>query len=181
MLNVAPHPKPKPVKVIRRKARKKKSNRQILERQADTLVREIVLKRDQFCICPPPKNGHTDVLQNGHLITRGRRSVRYDLRNCNTQCAGCNARHEHFAEIYTLSYIREFGHESYRELVEDSEGFVKLTVEELETLCRELAAIRARQEVDKDFRPRYTQAQILSGHWRTENEPSQSRSTLQEV
>lgn len=181
MLNVAPHPKPKPLKVIRPKKRKKKSNRQLLEKQADILVREIVLQRDRFCVCPAPKNGHMDVLQCGHLITRGRRSVRYDLRNCNVQCAGCNARHEHFAEIYTLSYIREFGSESYQELVEESENFVKLSVEELEILCKELTAIRARQEVDKDFRPRYSQAQIMSGDWRKEDERNKRKSEVQTV
>lgn len=164
------HPKPKPIKVIKRKPRKKKTNRQTLERQADFLMRDIVLKRDQFCVCPAPKNGHTDVLQCGHLITRGRGSVKYDLRNCNAQCSGCNARHEHFAEIYTSWFIREFSVETYQTLVENSEIVKKLSVEELQILCNELAAIKARQEIDKDFKPRYSQVEILNGTWRKEND-----------
>lgn len=179
MLHIQPRPKPKPVKALKRKTRKKKTNRQTLEKQADLLIRDIVLKRDQFCVCPAPKNGHTDVLQCGHLITRGRGSVKYDLRNCNAQCSGCNARHEHFAEIYTVWFIREFSVETYQTLVENSEAVKKLSVEELQILCNELEAIRARQDVDRDFKPRYSQAEILSGQWRKEHE--HKKDTLQEV
>jgi hypothetical protein len=170
MLNtLQPLSKPKPVKAIKAKKRKRKTNRQLLERQADSLVREIVLKRDRFCVCPAPKNGHTDVLQNGHLITRGRGSVKYDLRNCNAQCSGCNARHEHFAEIYTSWFIREFSVETYQTLVENSEDVKKLSVEELQILCNELTAIGARQDIDRNFKPRFSQSEILSGNWRTYN------------
>lgn len=179
MLNIAPLPKPKPVKVDRRKKRKKKTNRQLLERQADSLIRDIVLKRDRLCVCPAPKNGHTDVLQNGHLITRGRGSVRYDLKNCNAQCSGCNSRHEHFAEIYTLWYIREHGAGSYEDLVAESENVSKLTVEQLQALCDELTAIKARQEADKDFVPRFSQKEVLAGSWRKENGRSKMQEMLQ--
>lgn len=36
---------------------------------------------------------HTDhwrYLQNGHYVTRGHEATRYDEKNCNTQCRGCN-------------------------------------------------------------------------------------------
>ena len=34
--------------------------------------------------------GHWRTLQCGHWITRGHEATRFDERNCNTQCRGCN-------------------------------------------------------------------------------------------
>lgn len=181
MLNIAPLPKPKPVKVIKRKTRKKKTNRQLLERQADSLVRDIVLKRDRFCVCPAPKNGHGNVRTPGHLISRTRQSLRWSLLNTNEQCMSCNFLHEHKPEIYTAWFIREFGAETYQQLVKDAESVGKLSVEQLQILCNELTSIKARQEIDKDFRPRYTQAEILSGDWRKENAGKNREDTMYEM
>jgi hypothetical protein len=181
MLNTAPLPKPKPVKVIRSKKRKKKTNRQLLERQADSLVRDIVLKRDGFCVCPAPKNGHGNVRTPGHLISRTRQSLRWSLLNTNEQCTSCNFLHEHKPEIYTSWFIREFGAEAYQQLVEDAENVGKISVEQLQILCNELAAIKAYQGNDKKFVPRYTQEEILSGAWRKEYEQRDTNNPMQEV
>lgn len=174
MLNVTPLPKPKPIKVIKAKHRKKKTNRQLLEKQADSLVRDIVLKRDRFCVCPAPKNGHGNVRTPGHLISRTRQSLRWSLLNTNEQCQSCNFLHEHKPEIYTAWFIREFGAEAYQGLVKEAENVSKLSVEELQILCNELTAIQQRQEIDKDFKPRYTQEEILSGTWRKDERRNQN-------
>lgn len=181
MLNSTPLPKPKPVKVIRAKHRKKKTNRQLLEKQADLLVREIVLKRDRFCVCPAPKNGHGNVRTPGHLISRTRRSVRWGLDNVHEQCQSCNFLHEMRPEIFTSWFIRTFGFERYQILVEASEKSDKLSVEQLQILCNELTSIKARQENNKDFKPRYSQEQIISGHWRKENEQRNTSDSMQEL
>lgn len=178
--HIAPLPKPKPVKVIKRKKRRKKTSRQLLEKQAASLVRDIVIKRDRFCVCPAPKNGHSPVLQSGHLISSVKGSVRFDLRNCNCQCASCNMIHEHYAERYIYTFQRMYGKEEFDALYLESEVAGKLTEEELQTLCDELTAIKARQEADKDFAPRFSQKEILAGSWRKENERT-SRNSLQEM
>lgn len=113
-------PKPKPVKTIKIKRRKKKTNKQVLELKADRLVREIVLIRDRSCVCPPPKNGHSAVMQPGHLISRGKKSLRWDLRNVHCQCSSCNLTHEFAPERYTQWFIEEFGAEEYAQLVKES-------------------------------------------------------------
>lgn len=161
-----PTPYPKPVRVFRPKKRKKKTSRQLLEKQADALVREIVLKRDGFCVCPPPKKGHSDILQCGHLITRGKESVKWDLYNCNAQCSSCNGRHEHYWHYYEDWFLLEFGKEERLRISKDSDAGRKLSPYELEKLCGELTAIKMRQEVDKNFKPRFSQSEILSGSWR---------------
>jgi hypothetical protein len=181
MLNSLPLPKPKPIKVLRAKKRKKKTSRQLLEKQADILVREIVLKRDGFCVCPAPKNGHGNIRTPGHLISRTRRSVKWGLNNVHEQCQSCNFIHELRPEIFTSWFIRTFGTEAYQSLVMESENTDKLSVEQLQTLCDELSAIKSRQEHDKNFRPRYTQEEILNGSWRKEYEQRSSDNPMQKL
>lgn len=207
MLNITPLPKPKPTKANRPKKRKSafcsckyfslnKTNykfcakcykplkakhlRKALERLCDFIVREIVIKRDRFCVCPAPKDGHTNVLQCGHLITRSKESVKWDLWNCSCQCSACNGRHENFWFYYDNWFKREFGQEQRDRLGVDAERSWKLTIDELENLCDELTAIRQRQEIDKDFVPRYTQEEILLGTWRND-ERQKRRSSVQEM
>lgn len=99
--------------------------------------------------------------------------------NTSEQCNSCNFIHEHKPEIYTAWFIREFGAEAYQKLVKDAEDVNKLSIEQLQALIGELTAIKARQEIDKDFKPRYTQAEILSGAWRKEN--GKKKGEVQEV
>ena len=170
MLNELPRPKPKPAPRIKVKKRKMKTPRQRAEIRLDALVKEIVLDRDGFCVCPPPVNGHTQQRTPGHLISRGKESVKWDLLNVHEQCNGCNARHEHYPEIYTGWFVSNFGKDEYLRLVERSYKIQKMTIEDLETLEFELTEIRKVQEfkrtIGESWKPYFTQKQILSGEWR---------------
>lgn len=160
--------KPKPAKQEKAKKRKKKTSRQLYEIELDRLVRQIVLLRDGCCVCPAPKNGHSVVLQPGHLITRGKEGVKWDLRNVNCQCSGCNLSHEFRPERYTNWFIQNFTAETYIRLVEDSEAVNKLSIDELMELRNQLIEIYHKQLAEKTFKPRFSQRQILSGEWRNE-------------
>lgn len=127
-------PAPKPSRPTKPKKRKKKTPRQQLERQLDAVVREIVLKRDGRCVVC----GKTTNLQCGHLITRTKRGVRWDLKNCNVQCAGCNFYHEHNPHPYTHWFIQRYGLPEYESLYARSEAIGKFTLDELETMLIEL-------------------------------------------
>lgn len=161
------HPKPKPVREKKQKKRKQKSAKQLLEIKADRLVREIVILRDGFCVCAPPAKGHSETLQPGHLITRAKKSVRWDLRNTNCQCASCNLLHEFYAEIYTRWFIGEFGTDCYIKLVEDAGHIEKIGTDTMQTLCDELEKILAHLKENKDWKPRFKQSEIISGLWTT--------------
>lgn len=154
----------KPVKKTKTKKRKKKTERQLAEIRLDALVKEIVLHRDNHCVCPPPVKGHTQVRTPGHLISRGKESVKWDLMNVHEQCSGCNARHEHYPEIFTNWFIGKFGQGGYMSLVERSYRVNKLTLDDLETLEFELTEIQKWQE-RTGRKPYFTQKQILSGEW----------------
>lgn len=185
MLRHAVTPKPKPIRVLAPKKRKKASSRVLLERKADHLVREIVLDRDGYCVCPSPKKGHTDVLQAGHLIKRRKESTRWDLWCVSVQCAGCNERHNHYPELYINWFTQQFGKEALDRVVQDSIMVRKLSLEELEIICNELTAIHRRQldclRDGVEYKPRYTQKQIASGEWKYERNVSTSLPELQGV
>ena len=127
--------KPKPVKQAKRAKPRKTSERKKLIKQLDQAIREIVFKDDpHYCVTC----GKTERLQLGHLITRARYGVRWDLMNCHIQCAGCNFRHEFQPEIYTQWFICEYGAEKYIELCKRAETQGKYTIDELETMLMEL-------------------------------------------
>ena len=78
----------------------KRPSRKTLIRNLDIAVRELVFKRDKACVtCPiwreirPNWNG-SDIMQPGHVFTRGNYSTRWDLRNIYKQCKTCNFMHE---------------------------------------------------------------------------------------
>lgn len=169
LLRATPHPKP--IKVVRARKgqkRKKASSRVLLERKADALVREIVLDRDGFCVCPAPHKGHGNAMQCGHLISRAKKSVRWDLINCSVQCNSCNFIHEHHPHFYTAWFLREFSQDEYERLIEESDEVRKINTDELEALISNLTSIRRRQLDNPKWKPRFTQKQILSGEWRNE-------------
>ena len=129
-----------------------------MEIRLDALVKEIVLERDGGCVCPPPIKGHTEQRTPGHLISRGKESVKWDLMNVFEQCSGCNARHEHYPEIFTDWFIKKFGQVEYMALVERSYKVAKLTMEDLETLHFNLTEVQKQKG-----KPYHTQKQLLKG------------------
>lgn len=127
--------KPKPVKQAKRAKKRNTSERKKLIKQLDQAVRDVVFKYDpHYCVTC----GKTERLQLGHLITRARYGVRWDLMNCHIQCAGCNYRHEFQPEIYTRWFIQKYGEDEYLDLCHRAESQGKYTIDELETKLMEL-------------------------------------------
>lgn len=137
------HPKPKPEKKSKKnrfakKPKRKPANAELkkYEAEADRIVKMIVMIRDDAaCICLPPENGHSSVMQAGHLVTRGKKSVRWDLWNVHIQCSSCNLLHEHYPERFTKQFILEYGSHRYMELVERASKVRKIPVHEMKQLC----------------------------------------------
>jgi hypothetical protein len=76
-----------PIAVPKKKAPEKLST---ITNRLDRLTSILVRKRDKrCCTC-----GSTENLQCGHFISRVFVNTRWDLRNCNAQCASCNVMHE---------------------------------------------------------------------------------------
>jgi len=158
--------KPKPTKKDKPKKRKKKTPRQLAEIRLDLLVKQIVLARDNGCVCPPPIKGHSEVRTPGHIVSRVKESVKWDLFNVHEQCQSCNGRHEYYPEIFTNWFIQNFSADKYMRIVEDSYKVAKLTIDDLETLEYQLTEIQKYQERHTDWKPYYSQKDILTGEWR---------------
>ena len=115
------------MKKIRRKT---KRQRAILK--ADKAFGDYIKARDHYtCVLCGTKNNPTV----GHLITRGKYSVRWDEENAFCQCKGCNFRHEYQPEQFTSWYINRFGKEKYIELVLKSNQIKKFKTFEIEEIA----------------------------------------------
>lgn len=101
-----------------------------LERELDALLKTYVILRDKKCVCCGTKENLTP----GHLITRGAKSVRWDILNVACQCSGCNFKHEFRPEIYTQWFIKTYGNDLYDVLVERSRQPRKFTRTDLEQI-----------------------------------------------
>jgi hypothetical protein len=156
--------KPKPTKAPKGKKRKKKTERQLLEIRLDALVKEIVLQRDNGCVCPPPEHGHSRVRQPGHLFTRGHESIKWDLYNVHEQCSSCNGRHVYHTKYYRWWFVDKFGEDELNRLDRDARQSVKMSIDDLETLEYELTEIQKMME--DGWKPYFSQKDILAGRWK---------------
>lgn len=160
--------KPKPEKIEKKKRKYKK--RPVLVRkydEADRIVKMILMIRDWgICNCPEPDGGHSHVLQNGHLISRGKKSVRWDLWNTHLQCSSCNLLHEHQPEIFTKWFIIEFGSKRWLDLVERSTKVEKITEKDIDQIIAGLNSILISLQLNPDnfVRSEYylTQEEIMN-------------------
>ena len=156
-------PKPEKKEKKKRKPVKKVSSRGALIKKAHKIMREIVIERDGGCVCPPPENGHSDVLQAGHIIPSTKSGVRFDLYNVHCQCHSCNGRHEYYEYFYVDWFLQKFGAVEHHRIKEDADGLLKAY--EVEEIIEQLTQIRCVQTADPDFLPYFTQKQILSSAW----------------
>ena len=161
--------KPKPVKEIKpKKGVNKVSSHGALIKKAHAIMRDIVMERDGRCVVDvPPLHGHTSTRQAGHLFASTKGSVRFDLWNVHEQCSGCNKRHSYApgTHYYIDWFVGRFGKEEYHRIFMESNRVGSLKSYELEELIAQFKLIRERQLDDKDFKPYFSQAEILSGAW----------------
>jgi len=104
---------PKPIKIKTKK--KKLATFGSLLKEADRVFSIWIRTRDNYqcVIC-----GSKERPQNGHLIKRGKRAVRFDEKNCACQCASHNYSHNNYPEPYTNWFLNKYGAKEYGSLVE---------------------------------------------------------------
>lgn len=147
--------KPKPPRKVKRGT---------LVKKAHALMREIVMLRDKGCVCPVPKHGHSGARQAGHIIPSTKGGSRFSLYNVHEQCAGCNLRHRTHWEVYEGWFIDKFGHEKWDAVREESKN-EGLKSYELEKLIVELEGILGTIQEFHDYKPYFSQNEILLGQW----------------
>lgn len=141
-----------------------------LKKKCHALMREIVLLRDGGCVTPPPSKGHSKVRQAGHIIPSVKGGSRWSLWNVHEQCSSCNGRHAQAGNyhIYQGWFEDKFGAERWKNIRDESlsDG---LKSYELEELLVQFGKILEKQktavELGKEFKPYFSQKDILSGVW----------------
>ena len=112
-------------------------SRRWLVAELDRLVSVIVRRRDRRCVTC----GETRGLQCSHFYSRRYLAVRFDLRNCNAMCSGCNRRHNEEPGPYLRFMTERYGAGAVAELEGLRDGDEKVTDEELRQALERLRAL----------------------------------------
>ena len=104
-----------------------------LTKRADGVFSLWIRKRDNgICICC----GSRDNIQCGHLIRRGRWSVRYHEDNCHAQCSRCNFKHNQYPDTMNVKVLAKIGAERFTTIYAESQVVKKKTRAELESIIQ---------------------------------------------
>ena len=105
-----------------------KLNRKAEKRKLDIAFAKYVVRRDKCCITC----GKTTTLQCSHFFGRRSSGTRWDIQNCNAQCAGCHLQYHNLSPMpYTRSLIERIGTESFERLEQKSNSPIKVTAGEM--------------------------------------------------
>lgn len=143
----------------------KKPKHGALVKKAHALMREIVILRDKNCVCPPPKNGHSAIMQAGHIIRSVKGGSRFSLFNVHLQCSSCNSRHVYDWHVYEGWFEDRFGSMLWKTVRDESKN-PGLKTYELQELIVQLEEILEKQKLNPEFKPYFTQQEVLNGSWK---------------
>ena len=116
----------------------KKIKRSTIVKNLDTLFSIYIRRKDAIddvaqCVTCGKKD-HWSKLQNGHWASRRHYSTRWDERNCNVQCSGCNVFRAGEIYLYTKYLCSKYGDNSPEELYKLSQKIVKFTDADLQDM-----------------------------------------------
>ncbi len=70
-------------------------------------------------------------MQNGHFISRKSRILRWDERNCRSQCYSCNCHFYGRQYIFAMNLNKEYGYNIAEELLIESKKIIKQSDQDL--------------------------------------------------
>jgi len=111
-------------KKSKRLKNKPASDRKRLIRELDDLIRDHIKTLPDTCCCcgkenlgyfHPKDNPHG--IQVGHFISREVITLRWNKKNCNPQCSGCNKRHQYNQLPYLSFMLKKYGKDTLDEFI----------------------------------------------------------------
>lgn len=115
----------------------REGSRRWLVAELDRLTSLIVRRRDGRCVTCGSAQG----LQCSHFYSRRYLAIRFDLRNCNAMCAGCNQRHNRDRRPYEGYMRKAYGLGVIAELDRLRMSLEKVTDEELAEMLGQYRAM----------------------------------------
>jgi hypothetical protein len=112
-------------------------SRKWLIAELDRYTSLIVRRRDGRCVTC----GSCQGLQCSHFYSRRYLAIRFDLRNCNAMCAGCNRRHNRDRRPYERYMLKRYGAGVVAELDVLRMRLGKVTDEELGEMLSQYKAL----------------------------------------
>jgi len=86
--------------------------------------------------CGKKKYWKGEGMQNGHFISRRSRILRWDERNCRSQCYSCNVMRYGESYIFGVKLNQEYGYNIADELLIESKKIIKQSDEDLKNLIK---------------------------------------------
>lgn len=110
-----------------------------LKKQLDTIFSEFIRRKEAnsdgvvSCVSCGTRRYWKDDMQCGHYITRDKLAIRWDERNCHTQCRICNYKQKLTGDCteYTIWMVDNLGYSVIQDLREIKDIKVKLYREDL--------------------------------------------------
>ena len=113
------------------------TQRQILEKRLDDLIRDIIKGRDTGSPCITcGKTLTTENITAGHFMKRRHLATRWNTLNVNGQCWKCNG--EDDTDLYEEAMIRRYGATITENIKKMARSAVHYTNEDLTTVYHEL-------------------------------------------
>lgn len=120
----------------------KKTNSQ-LKKEADRVFSIYIRQRDggRCFTCGVRKPWKEQ--QNGHYVSRGFNSLRFDERNCNCQCVSCNVFRYGAMDVYALALQRKYGPDILKELAREKRKTKQYGKKDLIELIKKYSSLNA--------------------------------------
>jgi len=107
-----------------------------LKTDADRVFSKWIRERDDFVCFTCGKKGDQYSIHNGHYVSRSHNILRYDERNCNAQCVGCNIFKSGNMDEYALRLQKKYGDNILKELHKRKQTMHQFTRQELEEIIK---------------------------------------------
>lgn len=105
-----------------------------LKKRADAVFSLYIRTRDNGVCFTCGVQRSIKEMQNGHFVSRVHNSLRFDERNCNCQCPGCNVFKHGNMDVYALRLTQKYGPSILAELNVEKRKIKQFTREDLLTI-----------------------------------------------
>lgn len=121
----------------KRVRKRKKGKKARLKRELDSVVGDVIKKRDNYTCQWCKKKIEASNCHTSHVITRKNKRLRWDLKNLKTLCYHCHIQRWHKNPLEATEWFKNKFPDRYKYLMREKNKPKKWTESELESLITE--------------------------------------------